>query len=193
MLGGAAAMTATFFAMFGGQFVLTQWLQGPRGLTALSAGMCFAPQAMGGLTGSLAAPRLASRIGHARMSIYGLLTLASGLVVTAAGVAAEQVPLAVIGFGVVGLGLGSGAASAVELIMSSVPTERAGTAAGVNETIVEAAGALGVAVFGSMLSAGAAFAIPLPVGAAGAIGAAYVVFRVTGSSAASHVSMPANA
>jgi len=62
--------------------------------------------------------------------------------------------------------LGSGAASAVELIMSSVPMERAGTAAGVNETIVEATGALGVAVFGSMLSAGAAFAVPLPPGVA---------------------------
>ena len=193
MLGGATAMTATFFAMFGAQFVLTQWLQGPRGLSALSAGLCFGPQAMGGLTGSLGAPRIASRIGHPRMSIYGLLILASGLFVTTAGVAADQVPVAIIGFGVVGLGLGSAAASAVELIMSSVPMERAGTAAGVNETIVEATGALGVAVFGSMLSAGAAFAVPLPVGAVGAIAAAYVVSRVSRSSAASQASTPASA
>ena len=192
MVSGAAAMTATFFAVFGGQFVLTQWLQGPRGLTALSAGLCFAPQALGGLVGSLTAPRIAARIGHPRMSTYGLLVLAGGLCATAAGVAADVVPLAAAGFGIAGLGLGSGAASAVELIMSSVPTEQAGTAAGVNETIVEAAGALGVAVFGSMLSAGAAFAAPLPVGALVALGASYVVARVSTSSA-NHASMPANA
>jgi predicted MFS family arabinose efflux permease len=126
------------------------------------------------------------------MSIYGLLILAAGLIVTAGGVATDSVPVAVIGFGIVGLGLGSGSVSAVELIMSSVPAEQAGTAAGVNETIVEAAGALGVAVFGSMLSAGAAFAVPLPFGAVGAIGAAYVVTRVAGS-VRNQASMPANA
>jgi MFS family permease len=192
MLSGATAMTATFFAVFGGQFVLTQWLQGPRGLSALSAGLCFAPQAFGGLVGSVTAPRVAMRIGHPRMATCGLLVLAGGLALTAVGVATDLVPVAVIGFGFAGLGLGSGAASAVELIMSSVPTEQAGTAAGVNETIVEAAGALGVAVFGSMLSAGAAFAAPLPVGALGALGASYVVARVSASSA-SHASIPARA
>jgi predicted MFS family arabinose efflux permease len=126
------------------------------------------------------------------MSTYGLIIMAAGLMVAAAGVTAELVSVAVIGFGVVGLGLGSGSASAVELIMSSVPPERAGTAAGVNETIVEAAGALGVAVFGSMLAAGAGFAVPLPVGALGAIVAACVVVRVTGP-VDSHPSIPASA
>ena len=38
--------------------------------------------------------------------------------------------------------------------MGSVPPERAGIAAGVNETIIEAGGALGVAVFGSVLAIG---------------------------------------
>jgi DHA2 family multidrug resistance protein-like MFS transporter len=73
---------------------------------------------------------------------------------------------------VIGFGLGTAAPSGAELIMSSAPPERAGSAAGVNETIVEASGALGVGVLGSVLAAGAGYAWPLPIAALVAAGAA---------------------
>jgi DHA2 family multidrug resistance protein-like MFS transporter len=62
--------------------------------------------------------------------------------------------------------------------MSAAPPARAGSAAGVNETIVEAAGALGVAVLGSVLSGSHSFARPLPVAGAVALAAAWVVLRL---------------
>ena len=55
----------------------------------------------------------------------------------------------------------------VELIMSSARPERAGSASGVNETLVEASGALGIAVLGSVLVETGSYAWPLPVVAAG--------------------------
>ena len=53
-----------------------------------------------------------------------------------------------------GAGIGFTTPVGVELQMGSVPPERAGIAAGVNETIVEAGGALGVAVLGTVLAIG---------------------------------------
>lgn len=193
MRAGATTMTATFFAVFGGQFVLTQWLQGPRGMSALAAGACFAPQAVCGLIASLSAPRLAARIGQVATTRVALAALTVGFVVASAGVWVDSIPFALAGFAVAGFGLGGGAA-AVELIMSSEPPERAGSAAGVNETIVEAAGAVGVAVLGSVLASGAGFAAPLPIGAGVALVASYVVSRVSRAPRpASQASMPVDA
>ena len=64
-----------------------------------------------------------------------------------------------------GIGIGAASASGAELIMSSAPPERAGSASGVNETLVEAAGALGIAVLGSVLVETGSFGWPLPVAA----------------------------
>jgi predicted MFS family arabinose efflux permease len=47
--------------------------------------------------------------------------------------------------------------------MSSARPERAGSASGVNETLVEASGALGIAVLGSVLVESGSYAWPLPV------------------------------
>jgi predicted MFS family arabinose efflux permease len=66
----------------------------------------------------------------------------------------------------------------VELIMMSVPPEQAGLAAGVNETVVEAGGAVGVAVLGSLIAAGAGFSTPLVVAAAAVLLTAAAVFRI---------------
>ena len=53
--------------------------------------------------------------------------------------------------------------------MSSARPERSGSASGVNETLVEAAGALGIAVLGSVLVETGSFGWPLPVAAGVAI------------------------
>ncbi len=62
--------------------------------------------------------------------------------------------------------------------MKSVPPAQAGSAAGVNETLVEAGGAVGVAVLGSTLAAGAGFTVPLLVAGGGALVAAGGVFAI---------------
>jgi 5,10-methylenetetrahydromethanopterin reductase len=62
-----------------------------------------------------------------------------------------------------GAGIGIAAVSGIELIMSSARPERADSASGVNETLVEASGALGIAVRGSVLVETDSYAWPLPV------------------------------
>jgi MFS family permease len=178
MRAGAAIIPTTFFAVFGSQFVLTQWLQGPRGLGTLAAASCFLPNAAFSVLGSLANPRLVRRGGHALAITAGAVTMTLGLVGLAAGIGGDTLAVVVVAFGVVGLGQGFLIPSGVELIMTSTPAEQAGSAAGVNETIVEAGGALGVAVVGSILVATSSYAWPIPVAAAVVAAAAVASVRL---------------
>jgi EmrB/QacA subfamily drug resistance transporter len=153
MQAGIVVVPVLFFTVFGLQFVTTQWLQGVRGLTPLAAGACFVPHAAAVLVGSLSTTRISERIGLARTVVGGMSVMAAGLLIPAvAGISLATMIAAVV---VLGFGMGVGCPAGVELIMGSVPPEQAGQAAGVNETIVEAGGALGVAVMGSVLTAAA--------------------------------------
>jgi predicted MFS family arabinose efflux permease len=174
---GAATMAALFFAAFGVQFVLTQWLQGPRHKSAMGAALYFLPNALAGIVASLRNPRWVARFGQGAVAAAGLGAMAVGAAITAVGVATSS-EITVLGAALlVGLGIGTSAASGAELIMSSASADNAGAAAGVNETIVEAAGALGIAVLGSVLAATGSYAWPMPVAAAIALLAAAGVYR----------------
>jgi len=160
---GAAVITALFFGVIGMQFVLTQWIQGPQGHGALAAGLYFVPTAVTTLVFSLLSPRWAERLGYGVTAGLGLGALALGALVAGASIVAESMPGVVVAGAVVGIGIGTAAVSGVELIMSSARPERAGSASGVNETLVEASGALGIALLGSVLVETGSYAWPLPV------------------------------
>jgi MFS family permease len=174
---GAAVITALFFGVIGMQFVLTQWIQGPEGYDALAAGLYFVPTAVTTLIFSLLSPRWAARLGYGVTAGIGLGALAIGALVAGGSIVVESLPGVVVAGAVVGVGIGIAAVSGVELIMSSARPERAGSASGVNETLVEASGALGIALLGSVLVETGSYAWPLPVVAALAavVGAGVVV------------------
>ena len=153
MQAGMVAVPAVFFSVFGAQFVLSQWLQGVERLSPLQSGACFVPNAAAVLVGSLLSTRVVARIGLGKATVTGLLVLASAVGFGAAfhGSLAPVIAAIVV----VGLGVGLACPPGVEMIMGSVPPEQAGQAAGVNETIVEAGGAFGIAVMGSVLAAAA--------------------------------------
>ena len=177
MRAGAITVVGTFFAGFGSQFVLTQWIQGPLGRGALAAGLCFAPAAVATVIAASRNPPLVRRLGHRTVVLAGLGAIAAGLLLASLAVAWHNLPLVVAGLAVAGAGEGLAIPSGIELIMTSVPPEQAGSAAGVHETIVEAGGALGIAALGSVLAGGAGFAAPLVV-ATGAVVLAGVVVAV---------------
>ena len=159
---GAATVSALFFGVMGIQFVVTQWLQGPQHKSALEAGLYFVPAAIASIISAFANPRLAHRFGHPAVSAMGLVMLAAGGAVATLGVVTASLPVVVLAALFVGAGIGAAAVSGVELIMSSARPERAGSASGVNETLVEASGALGIAVLGSVLVETGSYAWPLP-------------------------------
>jgi MFS family permease len=175
MRAGAVTVMGVFFAIFGTQFVLTQWIQGPLKHGPLAAGIYFVPFALATVVTATRNPALTHRFGHAAVILVGMAIMAVALLVTASAVSAHQLGLTVIALALVGAGEGAALPSGVELIMTSVPPAQAGSAAGVHETIVEAGGAVGVAVLGSTLAAGAGFSAPLLVGAAAVVVAGLLV------------------
>ena len=77
--GGNIALMIIAFALFGGQFLVPQYLQTLRGLSAYDAGLVLLPQALGSMVASLIGGRLVDKLGVKAVTIPGLLILAGGL------------------------------------------------------------------------------------------------------------------
>ncbi len=148
------SITLVFFALMGGMFFLTQYLQAVLGYDALGAGIRVIPVAVAiGMTAPQSA-RLAERFGTKAVVTVGLLTAAGGLLFLANATADSGYPLVAATLVTVGVGIGLAGTPATDSIMGAVPIEKVGIGSAVNDTTREIGGALGVAVLGSALSAG---------------------------------------
>ncbi|MEU7617387.1 MFS transporter [Micromonospora rifamycinica] len=148
-----AIVGLVFFAAMGVMFFSSFYMQLVRGYSPLETGLCFLPFAAAQL---VFAPRSATMVRR-----YGGRSVAAvGLVLTAVALAAfafidADTPLWVVlvSFFLQGVGMANIMPPATESIMSALPREKAGVGSAVSNTIRQIAGALGVAVLGSVLSA----------------------------------------
>ena len=77
--GSNIAMATIVFALFGGNFLVPQYLQNLRGLSAYDAGLVMLPQALGSMVASLIGGRLVDKLGVKAVVLPGLLILATAL------------------------------------------------------------------------------------------------------------------
>jgi EmrB/QacA subfamily drug resistance transporter len=149
----SAAVTLTFFAMFGALFLLTQYLQFVLNYDPLETGIRLLPMA---ITMMIVAPnsaRLVERFGTKVVVGTGLLITSTGLLLCTnltADSAYGPVAGCLVWFAI---GMGLTMAPATESIMGSLPRAKAGVGSAVNDTTRQIGGALGVAVLGSILAA----------------------------------------
>ena len=147
-----AAITLTFFALFGSMFSLTQYLQFVLGYSALEAGVRMMPMALGMMIGAPASARIVERVGSKIVVAVGLsiVTLALLLMTQLAPDSSYLqflVPLLVLA-----TGMGLTMAPATEAIMGAIPRAKAGVGSAMNDTTRQVGGALGVATIGSLMS-----------------------------------------
>ena len=143
------------FGLYGTLFVLTQYLQFVLGYSALGTGVAFIPLAGLLLVAGPASTLLVRRLGTKVVVSTGLAVIAGGLAWLATVSASTSFVGGVLGpFGILGLGFGLTMAPATESIMGSLPRAQAGAGSAMNSTLLQVGGALGVAVIGSVLSAG---------------------------------------
>ena len=147
------AVALGVFALLGGLFIQTQYLQFGLGYSPLKAGLCILP-----IAGVLAAVALtstvvASAIGTRLTAAGGLVLIAAGLIQIAA-VSAVTTSYAQVLPGMLLLGLGAGLLmpSATDSVLSTLTQDDAGVGSATNSTAIQVGGALGVAVVGSVLS-----------------------------------------
>ncbi|MDY7104691.1 MAG: MFS transporter [Actinomycetota bacterium] len=172
---GSLNLFVVFAVMFSLFLVLVQYLQAVLGYSALAAAAALLPMAVMMLPLSTVAPSVAERVGFRRTLVMGTLTIAVGLVVLASmadidGGFVSVLPATLI----LGAGIGLTMSPSTAAITSSLPDEKQGVAASLNDTVRELGAAVGIALVGSVLNASyrtnvAAAAVGLPGEAAEAV------------------------
>jgi DHA2 family multidrug resistance protein-like MFS transporter len=138
----------TFFALYGTEVAVAQYLQWVLGLSPLHAGLWSVPSVLAYLAGTAIAPAAVRRFPPVRIIGAGLLVAATGCALLAAGHGA--LALVVAGTIVFGVGLAPVYALSTDLIVTHSRPEQAATAGAVGETAAELGGALGIALLGSL-------------------------------------------
>lgn len=142
---------STAFATF---LFIAQYLQSVLGLSPLVAGLWSVPAALAFVFGSMLAPAIVRRFQPARVIAGGMTVAAIGFGVLAfVDDAASPLTLLVVGSVVYSLGLTPVVTLTTDIVLGAAPPERAGAASALSETSAEFGGALGIAVFGSIVVA----------------------------------------
>ena len=147
----SAAVTVSFFTLFGFIFLITQYFQFLRHYGPLSTGVHLLPVATAVAIGSVAGTQAAVRAGTKVIVAGGLLLIAAFYFWVAATTSTTlSYGIIAIQMVVYGLGLGFTSAPATESIMGAVAARTAGVGSAVNDTTRLIGGTLGVAVIGSV-------------------------------------------
>lgn len=151
-VGGTVAVVLVTFVLYGLLFTLPLYLQAVRGNDALGTGLRLTPMMAGLIVAAAASKRLLARVGAARGTTAGLVVMAAALAaLSAVSVGTGMVPIGA-GLTLFGLGVGMAMTSAMDAVLGSLPRAEAGAGSGVTSTLRQIAGALGVAILGSILS-----------------------------------------
>jgi EmrB/QacA subfamily drug resistance transporter len=149
---GNFTLAVVFLTLTGQSFYLAFYLQGARGMSALSAGLMSLPAATGVIVGSQLGARLAARFGVAKVSGTAVFTLAAcfGLNLSY-DVNTPLLWIGVVG-GFVGLSIGMTTAPTTAAVMAALPLDRMGAGSAVNNALRQVGSVLGVAILGTVVS-----------------------------------------
>ncbi|GAA4763747.1 MFS transporter [Microbacterium gilvum] len=178
-------------AMVGFLYFVSQHLQMIVGLSPIEAGLALLPGAVTSIAGGFAVTPIARRVrASVVIPVALVLSFAAYLIVAFAG--AHDVGMLVVGFALLGAGIGAAETVSGELILANAPVEKAGAASAVSETAYELGAVLGTSILGGILTAWYRGALVVPDGVpaelaahaqetlAGAVNAAQTIGGTTG-------------
>jgi EmrB/QacA subfamily drug resistance transporter len=148
----SVAISLAFFSLFGAAFATTLYLQFAHGYAALPAGAAMSPLAVGLIVGAGSGAKLSARLGTTRVVAAGLAGL--GLLHVATLAWTPDIAYWPLGlwFFALALSIGWIMGPATDSVMGAVSDEKAGVASAMNDVTRQVAGALGVAVVGSLVA-----------------------------------------
>jgi DHA2 family multidrug resistance protein-like MFS transporter len=146
------SVALTFFAMMGGMFFFSFYLQSVRGYTPLKSGVFMLPFAAAMIIFSPLSSTMVKRFGPRMVAVSGLVAIAIAMAcyqfVTQSS--AMWIYLLIAFFQ--GAAMANVMPPATTTVMSALPREVAGIGSSVNNTVRQLGGALGVAVLGTVLT-----------------------------------------
>ncbi|GIG60043.1 MFS transporter [Longispora fulva] len=147
-------LAVTFFALFGALFVYTQYLQLVHGYSPLQAGLGALPFAVAMAATAGTSNLVVARFGTRYTITAGLAVMALGLGGLSLTTVDTPFALLAVTMGLTGAGMGLIMAPASESTVAALPREKAPSASAINSVVRELGGVLGIAVVGSVVSAG---------------------------------------
>jgi EmrB/QacA subfamily drug resistance transporter len=152
LTGSSAVRALLATGMYTAFFLGALYLEHVRGYSAMRTGLAFLPMSLGvGLISLGVTPRLMRRFGPLSTLLPGLASALAGLVLlTRADEHAAYFPGVFAAFALIGIGAGIGFLPLLTLAMSEVPPRDAGLASGIVNVSMQMAGALGLAVLGTV-------------------------------------------
>ncbi|HZQ85949.1 MAG TPA: DHA2 family efflux MFS transporter permease subunit [Acidimicrobiales bacterium] len=148
----SGAITLVFLALFGTLFLMTQYLQSVLGYSTVKAGAVLLPQAATLMIFAPLSNVWVQRWGNKRVVATGLLIVTSSLLLFLTYQPNSSVFHVIFVTVVMGLGMANILAPCTDSIMGSLPRAKAGVGSAVNDTTRQMGGAIGVAVFGSLMA-----------------------------------------
>lgn len=140
----------TAFALFGMFFFIAQYFQLVLGLSAFEAGLWGLPSGVSFIIGSLATTALVKRYKAEELMATGFGVAAVGFGCLMFLGSSMDLVLLVISQALFSLGISAIFTLITDVVVESVPPERAGLAASMSESSFELGGALGIAILGSI-------------------------------------------
>jgi EmrB/QacA subfamily drug resistance transporter len=151
--GANLALTVSMFSLFGCSFALTQYFQSVQDHSALQAGLRVLPVALVLMVTATQSGRISRRLGIKVTVAGGVSIVAVGFIYLAFIIGVHtSYPQLLIGFILLGIGMGLTQSPATDSVMGAVPVARAGVGSAMNDTTRELGGAMGVAVLGSIVN-----------------------------------------
>jgi EmrB/QacA subfamily drug resistance transporter len=149
----AASLGFGVFALLGGLFIMTQFLQFSLGYSPLAAGVRVLPVSAVLAAGALASHRLVKWTGTKLTAAGALLLIVGGLAQVAAAGSVDATYLQELpGMLLMGLGAGLLLPACTDSVLGALSRDDAGVGSATNSTSMQVGGAVGVAVIGSVLS-----------------------------------------
>jgi MFS transporter, DHA2 family, multidrug resistance protein len=141
-------------AMLGILFTMPQYSQGVLGTTAMGSGLRLLPLVAGLIVGAIPAAKVVQLVGAKVAVSAGFVLLAVGLFLGST-MSLGSSSLFVAGWlAVAGLGTGIAMATAMSAALVELSEEKSGVGSGVMQAVNKTGAPLGIAVLGSILSAG---------------------------------------
>lgn len=150
--GAVLAAMAVFVALSLTLLLTTFYLQNSRGWTPLAAGAATLPMAFGATVCAPVSGILVSRVGAQRpLVVAGVFLAVGGMCLTSIGYNFD-LPVLLVAYLLVGVGIGFANAPITNTAVNSLPPERAGVAGGTTSTARQVGAAIGIAIAGGLVA-----------------------------------------
>lgn len=150
--GALVANALSLMGLAGFLYFGAQLLQLVMGLSPLESALVLVPGSIATMVAGFAAVRLVEHVAVRTLVPLSFLLSSSGYAI-AAFTGHPTVVSVAVAFTVLGIGIGLAETITNDLILSSVPAQKAGAASAISETAYEIGAVLGTAVLGSVLTA----------------------------------------